>query len=335
MKITTKMKKTRTNRRPYLSIPITIDEALESLSGSEPILQAGHLAELSDLAPENQARFCHVWKSLSGDRRHQVLNRLAELAEANVEFNFDFIFKTGLEDTDEKVQLSAIAGLWENTERWLAHRLLGMLKSDASVAVRTAAARTLERFSQAAELKNSEQEYKALLADELLRVFGNTAEPVELRRRALEAAAPLNIAELHNGIKTAYASGDTDMKISSLYAMGANSSPAWLPELINELADPNPEIRFEAARACGEIGEEDAVAHLIPLTHDDDKDVQTAAIGALGKIGSPDAREMLLELVQYSNPVIRQAARQALREIALYLDPFSAEGLELDDIAEE
>ena len=87
------------------------------------------------------------------------------------------------------------------------------------------------------------------------------------------------------------------------------------------LQSPNPPVRFEAANACGELDDEDAVPHLIPLLQDDDIQVQLAAIDALGKIGGPLAKRALRRSLKVGDPVLEDAAREALEDIQATEDP--------------
>jgi HEAT repeat protein len=74
-------------------------------------------------------------------------------------------------------------------------------------------------------------------------------------------------------------------------------------------------MRYEAAGACGELGEKEAVPYLIELVSDPDVEVQLAAIKALGKIGAPEAKVCLEQCLDNPNDIVRQAAEQALYEL--------------------
>ena len=123
-------------------------------------------------------------------------------------------------------------------------------------------------------------------------------EDITVRRRCLESVAPFNTEAIQNFVEWAYSSEDEDLKSSSIYAMGRTGEAAWLPILISELQSPEPTVRYETAHACGELGEDDAVLHLIELLRDEDYQVQLAGIAALGKIGGPLAKRALLKLCE-------------------------------------
>ena len=227
-------KMTKKIKRQHLSIPITLDEVLESLEDTEASLSSSLLAELSDIDPESSWEFRKVWDTLDANRRHKVLLRLSELAEENVEINFDTLFKFGLEDEDSDVRLAAIDGLWENQQTWLQRELVKMAKEDESEVVQIASVQALERFCLAAEL-NNRQETGKHLAEVLLSLFESPGSSVEMRRRSLEAMSPLDLPEIHNALKTSFYSKDRSLKVSAVYGMGGSCNPAWLPLLLPEL----------------------------------------------------------------------------------------------------
>jgi HEAT repeat protein len=116
--------------------------------------------------------------------------------------------------------------------------------------------------------------------------------------------------------------------------MGRNCDPEWLQFLITELRADDAAIRYEAAIACGELGEEEAVCHLTKLTEDGDVEVQLAAIQALGKIGGSEARQHLEKCLSSSSEAVIQVASQALHELEVTIEPLSSHYVdygELDD----
>jgi len=152
-------------------------------------------------------------------------------------------------------------------------------------------------------------------------VTSDKKTPVEIRRRALESAAPLSLPQVKIAITEAYQSHNPRLRISSIYAMGKSCDPSWLPILTKELASVDTETRYESAGACGELEKETAVPHLIYLINDPDVDVQVATIQALGKIGGTKAKECLEQCLNNTSEAIRQAAEQALNELAMKENP--------------
>ena len=127
----------------------------------------------------------------------------------------------------------------------------------------------------------------------------------------------------------AYRSGSPKLKIGAVYAMGKNCDLAWLQILLPELNSDTAELRYEAAVACGELGEEDAVPRLVELTEDADADVQLVAVQALGRIGGSEAKECLELCLSYRSEAVRQVAEQALYELEIMAEPSSTPWIKL------
>jgi len=296
-----------------MSLPI--EETIANLGNSDKPLLSSRLIELSNLNQEEMGLFEQKWAAIETKRRRQIVHRLIELAKDNFELNFDSIFISCLEDQDAGVRSKAIEGLWENEDASLINPLIELLNKDSSEKVQAVAAAALGKFAMLAELKKLRSSHVAKVCRALLGMIGDKSKPVELRRRALEAAAPLSVLQVNKAILEAYQGHDSKLKASAIYAMGKNCSPSWLPMLLKELDNPNVEIRYEAATACGELEEEEAAPHLIELVNDEDAEVQLAAIRALGKIGGSEAKECLEQCLHNPSEVIQQAAKEALHEL--------------------
>lgn len=304
------------------TLPVSPEDAIAHLANSsEPLLNA-RLAELTSLNQTELELLKGLWTTIEPERRQQIVRRLVELAEDNLELNFDSIFKYCLTDRDDEVRAHAIDGLWENEEASLVEPLINLMK-DSSEKVQAAAALALGKFAILAEHDKLRSSYKTRLQQALLAAFNDKDRSIEVRRRALEAAAPLSLPEVKQAITEAYHSSDSRLKVSSLYAMGKSYDSDWLPVLLKELASADAELRYEACGACGELEEETAVLDLVKLVKDSDADVRMAAIQALGKIGTTQARDCLKECVQSNNEAVRQTAEQALSELEAREDPLS------------
>ena len=279
------------------------------------------LTGLSNLSPEDLGFFQNAWEETSPERRRQIIHRLVELAEDNTILNFDAILKYCLGDQDDEVQCQAIEGLWENEELSLINPLIYLLERNSSEKVQVAAAKALGKFAMLAEHNKLRSKYATVLHDALLGVIIDKYKPVTVKSRALEAAAPFSLPQVRSAIAEAYNSHDFRLRVSSIYAMGRNCDPSWLPILLKELTSNDTEARYEAVIACGEFEDEAAVPHLIRLVDDTDIDVQMAAIHALGKIGGTKAKECLERCLNNTSEVICQTAEQTLTELAQTEDP--------------
>jgi len=304
-------------------MPSLIEETIAELGDSNQLLLSSKLAELSNLHSEELGFFEQVWATIEPKRRQQIVSRLVELAEDNFTLDFDSIFKHCLGDQDAEVQSKAIEGLWENEEPSLIDPLVELLEQDSSEKVQAAAATALGKFAMLAEYNKLHPSRASKVCQALLAVLADKNKPLEVKCRALEAAAPISLPQMEETIKEAYHSGNHKFRISSIYAMGKNCNPSWLAILVKELSSTDAEIRYEAAGACGELGEEEAAPYLIRLINDPDAEVQLAAIRALGKIGSNEAKNCLEKCLDNPSEAIQQAAEQALYELEIEGEPLS------------
>lgn len=292
--------------------PLPIEKIIAELANGNDCLLNSRLAELSNLSSGELETFKHSWAAVEPDRRRQIVYRLAKLAEDNMELNFDSIFKHCLRDQDEEVRSTAIEELWENEEAALIAPLINLLERDSSEKVQAAAAAALGKFVMLAEHGKLRSCHVLTVQEALLAVLDDKHRSEEVRRRALEAAAPLSLPRMRTAILEAYQGRNPRLKISAIYAMGKNCDPSWLQILLSELTSNDAEVRYEAAGACGELEEEEAASYLIKLDNDADIDVRIAAIKALGKVGGAEAKEYLEQCLENSSDAISQAAEQAL-----------------------
>jgi HEAT repeat protein len=116
-------------------------------------------------------------------------------------------------------------------------------------------------------------------------------------------------------IRTAYASPDELMRISAVFAMGRSADDQWIETVISELEAQSPAMRYEAARAAGELEARNAISPLAHLLDDPDREVQEMAIWALGQIGGDRARALLSKLAKSDDAVLAEAADDALEEL--------------------
>jgi HEAT repeat protein len=293
---------------------------LAEIADSARPLKSGHLADLSQITVADLPLLKQVWSGIDTERRRKILSRLVELTHDNVEFVFDVVLKYALRDVDAEVRSLAIEGLWENEDPALIHTYIRMLEQDTSEKVQVSAALALGRFALLVELGEIRSQYKETICKSLLTALEDTAKPPEVRRRALEAIAQMSTASVKEAIRKAYESRDERYMVGALYAMGRTCDETWLPVLYTEMGNADAEMRYEAAGACGEIGDEEAVSHLAEIIYDSDIEVRLAVIQALGKIGGNEAKRELQSVANDPNEAVRDAVTQALSELAAQQD---------------
>lgn len=302
---------------------MSLEQILRDLREAGDSPAASLLTVLSGLDDAKKKLVQQNWPEIMLQRRLELLQRLAELAEDNVEMNFDAVFSIGLTDRDPTVRQLAIKGLWENESQAMLDSLLDMVADDSAAGVRAEAAIALGRFALQAELGSLKEDSAERIENALHAVIEDEAEEVEVRGRALEAIGARSDAWVTDLIDQAFDSGDRRLRISAVHAMGRNCDPAWLPLLYGELESDDPEMRFEVAGAIGLIAEESSIPALLTLLDDSDAEVRAAAVSALGEIGGDTAKGALEDIAAGDDFALRNLALEALSEVEFTEDPFS------------
>jgi HEAT repeat protein len=231
--------------------------------------------------------------------------------------NFGPVFRFCLDDEDEQVRAAAIKGLWEDDDTALINPLITMMRDDLSIPVRAGAATSLGRYVLLGELAKIKARPFALVREALLETIRSPFEDLEVRRRAVEAIAYSSEEGVREIIETAYYDEDEKMRSSALCAMGRSADPYWADLVIGELESSRPEMRYEAATACGELELSAAIPLLADLVNDPDREVLEAAIWALGQIGGNEARRILYDCYQEGDQFLREAVEEALEYLEL------------------
>ena len=313
------------NNRQAPDAPETVDfaETLRIVGDTRRRLARRELRSLSDIGREHEEAFYQLWRSIDLDRRREIVRAMVDLAEENVDVDFRDVFTACLEDTDGDVREAAVEGLWDDDRPRTIRRLLRLLASDADDGVRAAGALALGRFAYRASLDELPERDVTPLRKALVDGAADLDLPVEVRRRALEGAGYFAGADVDQAIAGAYASGVNELKQSALAAIGHSLDSRWLPVLQAELGSAEPALRYEAAHASGEWGEEAAslVPLLLPLAESDDPEVYNAALWALGQIGGDAARRTLRRVAQSEDTGRQAAAEEALSELEFDVDP--------------
>ncbi len=292
-----------------------IEDTFKNLSNeAEPVSIAG-LYALSGLERSDLDQVRSVWSKMPADRRQTTMRHLVDIAEDNFEVDFGSIYRLGLADQEPGVRVAAIEGLWEDDDPALIPPLLNLL-SDPVDTVRAAAAGALGRFVYAGELEDIPANKVTPVIRALKETYGNTAEPIEVRRRALEALGFLSSDEVAGLIDQGYQHADPKMRLSAVFAMGRSADDEqWGETVVKELVSSDPEMRFEAARASGEQEYAPAIRGLTDLLNDVDEEVQRAAVWSLGQIGGDRARQLLTTILDSDAEHLHEDAEAALDEL--------------------
>jgi HEAT repeat protein len=299
---------------------MTITNYIAEIGAREHKLAMRDLKPLSGLDRAEHEAFWQAWRAIAPARRDEIAHAMVELAEDNVDLDFGAALFWMLDDEDAGVRALAIEGLWEDLSERLLRRLLALLHDDPSPDLRAVVALTLSRFAYQAELGELADADTAALRAGLFGAMLDQGQPLDVRRRALESAGYFAAApEVQREIERAYAGDEQLLRESALVAMGRSMLPRWLPMISAALSHISPALRYEAARAGGEMAEDARalVPQLAKLLDDDDSEVALAAIWALGEIGGEPARRALQRARKSSDETRSQAASEALEELSL------------------
>ena len=310
------------------------EKRLEELSDEDSPITEQLLVRLSGPSREEVASFRAALETMSPRRRADVATRMVECAEERFEVDFIDIFRGCLRDPDPQVRCKAIEGLWEDQRADLVIPLVNMLRNDPEPSVRAAAAMALGRFVYSFECDELDQVRGTKVCSALEQVVANEQEDVEVVRRAIESLGYINSDDVRRIIDSAYVHTDPRMRESAVFAMGRSADPFWASTILTELLDTSPAMRYEAARASGELQLTEAVAPLIRMIGDEDEAILLVVIWALGQIGGKRARLALQGCLKQDDPAIIEAATAAIDEL-----DFSSQSLDLlvheldDDLA--
>lgn len=302
--------------RPANEPTVTPAEAVSAIGQGS--YKAHDLQALSDLSRSEARQLASIWPSIPESTRLSVLRELSQAAEDNVLYLFGRVFRIGLTDPSPVARQISISGLWEDEGSDLIDPLLEMMQNDPSVDVRGEAASALARFAELATVDELAESTAERVRDALFEAAQASEQADHVRRRALESVAIFGGSSgVNELIDDAFNSDDSAIRASAIYAMGRSLDRRWLGTVIGEFESDDAQIRYEAARASGELGHIDAVSGLSDLVLDRDVEVRHAAVGALGKIGGPGAIRVLRAYAESCPPADRELVEDALAEAQL------------------
>jgi HEAT repeat protein len=256
------------------------------------------LRALSDLNAKQTAAFVEAWPKIPPARRLAIMTELGELAEETFDLDIRAVARAALGDPDGEVRASAIRNLWEDEGVDLIDIFTAVLNRDPAPEARAAAATALGQYVFLGQMEELDPALARKVEDLLLAIYAGP-DLLDIRRRALESIGFADRPDAAAAIQQAYESGDEQLRVSALFAMGRSlDHEKWGATVLGDLAHLSPRIRFEAARAAGELALAGAVPALGQLIRDVDPEVREISVWALGEIGGDDARELLQNLLQ-------------------------------------
>src|SRR5258708_4088675 len=135
--------------------------------------------------------------------------------------------------------------------------------------------------------------------------------PLDTRARKLVLPL-LDDPEVDELIEWAYAQNDPRYGASAIFAMGRSGNLRWTDQVMMEMHSANREVQYEAVRAAGELGLQEATEDLIRLVRGRgvEKALRLRAIYPLGAAGDDRPSPVLEEFCHAPDREVREAARQ-------------------------
>lgn len=312
----------------------------ELLDDSKPFSPV-HLHRFSDLNPTDLAALKSAWQNVTTNRRVALMEDLEELNEADTLVCFDEVSFMAINDPDPRVRSTAIRLLWEtnNTSFW--RQLIKILKEDPEETVRASAASGLGLYVYLGEIEEIPQDQFELVENTLLEIMSGNEKPV-VKQKSLEGLGFSSNEKVPGLITSAYATNDIAWKVSALFAMGRSADNRWKDLVTKALRDPEPEIRFEAVRAAGELALKNArqplLEMLVKTENRQDDEIRQAIIWSLSQIGGDRVREVLNALLeQAEDDEEEEFISDAIENLGLTegMDIFGMMDIDLDDEEED
>jgi HEAT repeat protein len=310
-----------------------LEETLSALQLIEnEVIPAKVYYGLSGLTSAEIEQLKVVWDKLPASLRRKLLLELAETNELNFDLDYRELGLFGLQDADSSVRTAAIELLWLDESLEFMSKLIDLSQWDDNFEVRAAAVSDLGRFILLGEYEEIPEREAIRAQDVAIQLLTNDQEDLEVRRRALEAISNCSHDIVAEAIQEAYDSSERLMRVSSIFAMGRSCDRRWWTTVLKEMNSEDEELRYEAARAAGELQLEEAVMPLGAMAARDDREIKEAAIWSLGEIGGREAVRILSALAQDAEEMddddLLEAVEDAISNASLVGELV---GLELDD----
>ena len=291
---------------------------LQQAEGENERVPAAVYYGLSDIDDESMQVFEPVWQALSTDYKRKIVTELAEASEVNFDLNFDSLGYIALDDLDPGVRHSGIDLFWINESLSLLSRLIDLAENDESTEVRAAAISDIGRFILLGEYGDIPEQQAVRAQEVAMGLLNDAAEDVDVRRRALEAISNSSLDFVAEAIQEAYDSDEHLMRVSAVFAMGRSYDQQWTETILREIRSDDPEIRYEAARAAGELEIEEAVTILGQIAVVDEREIKQVAIWSLGEIGGSQAMRLLTALAEDAEEAADEDLKEAIEDAIGY-----------------
>lgn len=280
------------------SLEPSFEEVIAALLDSNTPFHPRFLYCLSDLYGIKLAQFKEAWTQIPAWRRQAILEDMESFYEADTLLSFESVCRLALDDDNTHTRFLALRSLLNYKTEDLIPVFSQIVDKDPDEELRALAALSLGQYVYLGEIEELPQKVLADLQDRLIKIVQGDA-PTLVRRRALESLGYANRKEVPGLIETANNSGDENWITSALLAMGRSCDRRrWEPVVLQMLSHGSDQIRFEAARAAGELESARAKPLLMALLEEEDLEVRMAAVWSLSQIGGHDLQLLFEDLLE-------------------------------------
>ncbi|MDZ4671333.1 MAG: HEAT repeat domain-containing protein [Phototrophicales bacterium] len=263
----------------------------------KPIQYPSLIAGLSDVSIDEAKTLRPAWKALDTFKRQEIMQRLVDAIEHNHLLNYRSWARMTIQDDDAQVRASGVELLWDDESIDTLHTLMNLIRNEKSIEVRVVAFEVLGRFILLGEYEKFDSNDIQIAQRLAYDTWNNPKESLEIRRRALEAFSNCTDDRLPAMIGEAYKSQFPEMQASAVFGMGRSYDNQWNNQVLKEIDNENPQIRYEAVRAAGELEIKKATQALGKLARDEsDREIMLMAIWSLGEIGGDFPTKILQRL---------------------------------------
>ena len=262
--------------------------------------------------------------SMSEQEKIELLGMLSE-GEEGYGVGADFYLRL-LHDPSPQVRKLAVQAFWDFPEEQYIEPLIEAAEYDPDVEVRARALSVLGIFVYEGAVMAELPEAAFLRVRRyLLEIARDAAQPLLLRRMALEALSFDTADDVAELTEWAYHHEDEEVNLTAIFCMGRGQSNRWSEYIVKELYSENHRRLLEAITAASEGFVGEATPRLRNLALSRDKETRLAAIWALAHAGGPGALEVLEMCAESKDEEVREAAEEAIMEYAALRDAESEE----------
>ena len=149
-------------------LAMTLEQVMGDLGNPDVPIRHTDLVQLAGLPRARVASAAVALFRAPVERRRELIDRMSELADNNIELDFTAVFRACLRDRDADARARAARGLWDSEDRTIIRPLIGLLTNDDSALVRAAAATALSKFAELAGEGKLTRRDSARISDALL-----------------------------------------------------------------------------------------------------------------------------------------------------------------------